>query len=296
MEPIRNEAIAREYVEAWDAHDADAIVETFAPGGTYRDPTTAGALTGEAIGDHAADLWSAVPDLAFDVDRLRSTIDEDIVLVQWTMRGTQTESLADLPPTGQAFELPGTDVIEVGADGIASVQGYFDRETLLEGLGHRVDVQPEQIGPATFGTAVRADLGTSAEPGAYSLTYVSYRDDEDRAAVEARVREIIAEMTEMDGAIAAIFATVDGRGYTITAWEDPTDAKRLVREGTHQTAVEEMFERDGLGAAGVTSVWTPERLNGRLLRCTDCLELTYEVEAASCPNCGTALPDAPPYW
>lgn len=296
MEPIRNEAIAREYVEAWDAHDADAVVDTFAPGGTYRDPTTDGALTGEAIGDHAADLWSAVPDLAFDVDRLRSAIDEDVVLVQWTMRGTQTESLAELPPTGQTFELPGTDVIEVGEAGIASVRGFFDRGTMLEDLGHRVDVQPEELGPATFGTAVRADLGSNGEPGAYSLTYISYRDAADEATVRDRVREIITEMIEMEGAIAAVFATVDGRGYTITAWEDPTDAKRLMREGTHQTAVEEMFERDGLGAAGVTSVWTPERLNGRLLRCTDCVELTYDVEAASCPNCGAALPAAPPYW
>ena len=33
---------ARQYLEAWNAHDADAIVETFAGDGTYR-------LTGEKI-------------------------------------------------------------------------------------------------------------------------------------------------------------------------------------------------------------------------------------------------------
>ena len=57
---------ARQYLDAWNAHDADAIVKTFAVGGTYRDPTT-NALSGDAIGENAEHLWSAFPDLAFEI-------------------------------------------------------------------------------------------------------------------------------------------------------------------------------------------------------------------------------------
>jgi len=54
--------------------------------------------------------------------------------------------------------------------------------------------------------------------------------------------------------------------------------------------------KDGPGALVIMRVWTPERMNGRLIRCTECLEMTRDVEADQCPNCEASLPDAPPYW
>ena len=58
--------IAKQYLEAWNAHDADAIARTFAADGTYRDPT-AGQISGEAIGAYAKALWEAFPDLLFEI-------------------------------------------------------------------------------------------------------------------------------------------------------------------------------------------------------------------------------------
>lgn len=49
--------------------------------------------------------------------------DDGSVLLQWTMRGTHEAPLEDLPPTGETVALPGTDVIEVGDDGITAVEG-----------------------------------------------------------------------------------------------------------------------------------------------------------------------------
>jgi steroid delta-isomerase-like uncharacterized protein len=283
------------YVEAWNAHDAGAVVEAFAEGGTYTDPTVPGELTGEAIGENAADLWKTFPDLSFDVERLTRT-DDGAVLLQWTMHGTQEGPMEDLPPTGETVVLPGTDVIEVGEDGIASVRGYFDGGTMMRQLGLRVDVQPRRLGPFKFGVSTRLDLGKKAEPGAFSLTYITYRDEADREAVTRRAREVTREMAEMDGVIGAVLARDDERGYTVTAWEDPEDARQLMRGGTHKTAAGELLARDGVGAGGMTSVWTPERMNGRMLRCPECLEMTRDVEADTCPTCGAALPEAPPYW
>lgn len=288
-------SVVTDYVEAWNDHDSDAIVATFASGGTFTDPTVPMGVTDDAIGDHAAGLWQTFPDLSFDVERLTRT-DDGSVLLQWTMHGTQEGPLEGLPPTGETVALPGTDVIEVGANGITSVDGYFDAGTMMEQLGLRVDVQPERLGPLSFGTSARLDLGKTTEPGAFSLTYIGFRDADDAEAVQDRTREIIQEMTGMDGVVSAVFASVGGRGYTITAWEDPDDARQLMEEGTHPTAVQELFERDGVGAAGMTSVWTPERSNGRMVRCTACLEMTYEIGADACPECEEPLPEVPTYW
>jgi steroid delta-isomerase-like uncharacterized protein len=294
MDPQTGAALVSDYVDAWNAHDADAVVETFADGGTYTDPTVPEGLTGEAIGEFAADMWDAFPDLSFDVERLVSS--DDAVLLEWTMRGTHEGPLEDLPPTGETVALPGTDVITVGDGGLTSVRGYFDDRTLMEQLGLRVDVTPEQIGPVTFGVSTRIDLGKKTKPGAFSLTSITFRDAADREAVRERVQEIYGELTEIDGVISAV-ATIDReRGHTMTAWETPEDAREFVHGGAHETAAQELFARDGLGAGVMTSVWTPERMNGRMLRCTACLEMTYEAEAEVCPACGATLPEAPPYW
>ena len=294
MDARTTPALVTEYVEAWNAHDADAVVDTFADGGTYTDPRHPDGLTGEAISEHVAGLCDAFPDLSFDVERRVSA--DDVVLVEWTMRGTHEGPLEDLPPTGETVALPGTNVITVGEEGLTSVRGYFDNRTLMEQLGVRVDVQPEQLGPVTFGVSRRLGLGRKTKPGAFSLTSITFRDAADQEAVSDRVEEIFREMVERDGVISTV-TTKDGeRGHTMTAWETPEDAEQLMRDGAHETAAQELFARDGLGAAAMTSVWTPERINGRMLRCKECLEMTYEVEAETCPGCGATLPEAPPYW
>ena len=53
------EDIAERYVEAWNEHDPGSIVDCFAPGGTYEDPATGGALTGRAIASYAQALFDA---------------------------------------------------------------------------------------------------------------------------------------------------------------------------------------------------------------------------------------------
>ena len=40
--------VAQQYFDAWNAHDPSAVIATFAPGGTYSDPTVEG-LSGEAM-------------------------------------------------------------------------------------------------------------------------------------------------------------------------------------------------------------------------------------------------------
>jgi ketosteroid isomerase-like protein len=60
-------AVSQRYFDAWNRHDAAAIVATFAPDGVYSDPTSGGPLTGDAIGAYAAGLWAALPDLSFEL-------------------------------------------------------------------------------------------------------------------------------------------------------------------------------------------------------------------------------------
>jgi steroid delta-isomerase-like uncharacterized protein len=124
--------VAKRYFQAWNQR-AEAIVATFAEGGTYTDPSAGQGLTGEAIGGYAKGLWAAFPDLSFEIISAAET-DGGVVSSQWLMRGTNTGSLLGLPPTGRTVALPGADFIQVEGEKIRSVRGYFDSRSVPDSL------------------------------------------------------------------------------------------------------------------------------------------------------------------
>src|SRR4051812_1727402 len=106
------EAIAgvQQYFEAWNGHDPDGIVATFAQGGTYRDPNVPEGLVDQAIARYAGGLFEAFPDLSFDI-LSHSFAGEGVLGAQWMMRGTNTGPFRGNPPTGGTVALPGADFI-----------------------------------------------------------------------------------------------------------------------------------------------------------------------------------------
>lgn len=132
---------ARSYFDAWGAHDADAILATMAPGGTYSDPTTPGPIGGEALRGYAVALWTAFPDLRFEISGI-DRIDAHRAHVRWVMRGHNQGALMGLPPGGKAVQLEGIDLIEGSPEGIHRVVALFDSATLLRQMGMNVAIQP----------------------------------------------------------------------------------------------------------------------------------------------------------
>ena len=54
--------VVQRYLNAWNRHDADAIVAAFAEGGTYHNPYMDQPITGEAIATFAKSVWAGYPD------------------------------------------------------------------------------------------------------------------------------------------------------------------------------------------------------------------------------------------
>lgn len=283
--------IARRYLDAWNAHDAHAIVGSFADGGTYRDPTT-GPIAGEDIGAYAGRLWSAFPDLSFEIVSLVEA-GAGRVVAEWIMKGTNTEVFQGLPPTGRGVRIPGVDVIEVGADGIRSVKGYFDSRAVPEQLGLQVLVQPFRLGPFSFGNSIAVQSGKRTRPGAFAITTI-WNSDAETEEIRTLTRVTATEMLNMEGFIGASFVRIGGRGVTISAWERPEQTKQLMRGGTHAEAMKKFWA--GLGDAGFTSVWVPDHINPLWVRCPACRKMKDHVKHAGVCSCGEALPEAPGYF
>ena len=288
-------AVAQRYFEAWNRRDPDGIVQTFAEGGTYSDPTSGGELTGAAIGAYAGGLFAAFPDLSFEFVCASAT-DDGRVVGEWVMRGTNTGSLNGLPPTGREVVLPGVDMIAVEGDHVRSVRGYFDGGTMVRQLGLQVVVQPRALGPVEFGTSVRMNSGGRKQPGAFSMTMLEIRDDREAAEVSERSRGILREMATMPGLISTVLGTVGRMMFTVSAWEHPDQPRQLLREGgAHREAMQRFFGPD-FTRGGATTVWEPHRLNTMWVRCEACGRMADAHKLDGACQCGAALPEHPPYW
>ena len=276
------------YFDAWNRHDADGIIDTFGEGGTYADPAAGKLPAGEPLRAYVEGLWEAFPDLAFEVTRIVDA--GDGTAAEWRMRGTNESAFRGLPPTGRCVDLPGADFIEVRGGRIAAVRGYFDGGAVPRQLGHMVVVQPAEIGPFSFGTSVRV-AGDGTVPGAFALTRLDARDDAEIPEVRDLGRRVLQALPGTDGFAGALTATAGRRMMTVTAWRDAEAARAVMDVDAHGEAVRRFF--DDLSAGGITSVWTPDRINTNWVRCAACGRM---AAAADTCRCGAALPEPPAFW
>jgi steroid delta-isomerase-like uncharacterized protein len=286
--------VAQRYFDGWNRRDPAAVLATMAPGGTYTDPTTGGPLSGDAFAVYMKGLFSAFPDVSFEVATVGQAA-PDLVAAQWVMRGTNSGSMYGLPPSGRQVTLHGADFIRVAGDAIRSVDGYFDAGDVPKQLGLQVVVQPLSIGPFSFGTAVRASAGSAARPGAFSITALKTQNADDENRVRELSRQVAVEMLSMKGFIGWVGVTVADRMLTITAWENAADSRQLVDGGRHAEAMTKFFGPE-LGGGGYTAVFAADHINARWVRCASCLAMVdYAARQGSCA-CGSTLPPPMPYW
>lgn len=282
--------IAHAYLNAWNAHDASAIANLFTEDGEYHDPNI--TIRGRDISAYTQSLWDAFPDLSFELVS-HAEGGEGIVAAQWLMKGTNTGSFQGLPPSGQKVLLPGADFIKVSNGKIESVNGYFDSKVVPQQLGLQVSVQPNQLGPFSFGYSVVAQTGKKQKPGAFSITSI-WNADEDSEEIRNQSRDIAKELLPMDGFIGLTLTRAGNRGITISAWETPEDVRQIMQSSTHNHAMKRFF--DDISDAAYTSVWVPHHYNAMWVRCKECRKMNnYEKTEGLCA-CGSKLPDPPPYF
>jgi steroid delta-isomerase-like uncharacterized protein len=274
------------YFDAWNSNDGDAIAACFDPDGGYADPVS-GQLYPTDIGAYAAALFSAFPDLHFELHV--TAVDEPKVVAQWTMTGTHLGTLNGLPPTEARIKLPGVDVITLGEAGILSVEGYFNQRTLLDQLGAQVTVLPANVGPMAFGTSTRFRTSNTGVPGALSMTWIDVNDEAEGEDIKQRSRAIAAEMARVPGFIGWVGIGIAERLYTLTLWDNPETIRQLTATAQHKAAVRQVFEAK-YGTAMHTGVWVPDHLNPQWQRCPKCgTMIDPDRPDASCP-CGEASP------
>ncbi|MGH8501559.1 MAG: ester cyclase [Gammaproteobacteria bacterium] len=289
---------AQDYFDAWNRRDAAGIVACFTGSGAYCDPTAGDNLRGGQIAAYATGLWTAFPDLRFEVGRIAATGD-GVLAAEWRMLGTNTGAFNGLPPAGRTVDLPGVDIMEPDGNKLASVTGYFDSRAVPEQLGLKVNVQPQRLGPFAFGSSTYVQSGNLSRPGALSTTCLMARSDEETNAIREQGREVLKEMLKLPGFISALTATGGDRMFTVAAWESPEHSRAMYSSASHahKHAMTRFFQAEnGLGDGGITSVWSPLHTNAFWRRCADCGHMFDCAGGTGACACGAPPPAPVPYW
>jgi steroid delta-isomerase-like uncharacterized protein len=133
-------AFPARYFAAWSQRDVEVALDLFTPELSWIDPALPAEMTSrtEARGFFEA-AWQGFPDISFTaVGEPLVDVKTGRVAHEWRMTGTHTGEgfPPGVPATGKPFDVPGTDVWQVDADGRAvSVRAYYELSTLLGQLG-----------------------------------------------------------------------------------------------------------------------------------------------------------------
>lgn len=121
---------------AFNRRDFDAVVETMAPGFTYRDHARGATFDGREGFREFMQGWAT----AFSNARAADAhyIDGgDVVVALFVGRGTNDGPLGPMPATGREMELPLCEVMRFDGEGrVVSGELYYDQLTLMTQLGH----------------------------------------------------------------------------------------------------------------------------------------------------------------
>jgi glyoxylase-like metal-dependent hydrolase (beta-lactamase superfamily II)/predicted ester cyclase len=127
--------IAKRYFAALSAHDLDAAVDCWRPGGRERLIGQQELTAPDGVKAYFSELLSAFPDFEFDVRDV--TTNRNRAAVRWTARGTFAGpgTFQGLLPNGGRITVEGCDVLTIADELIEANDAYMDSGDVARQLG-----------------------------------------------------------------------------------------------------------------------------------------------------------------
>ena len=127
-------AIAERTLEIWNEGNLDLIGELYAPELVRHECDLPEDVVGfDAFKNLVTWIRTQFPDFYMMVDEM--IVKGDRMVMRWTMTGTNTGSLGDLPPTGKNMRVSGISIARLVNGKIAEVWDFYNQLDMLQQLG-----------------------------------------------------------------------------------------------------------------------------------------------------------------
>jgi steroid delta-isomerase-like uncharacterized protein len=130
-------AHAEGMLQAWNAHDVDALLEHVTDDVVWIEPVHAPGRGKEALAATLADTFTGLPDFHLPVEdyQLLTSVDPPMSVVAWTMTGTMTGALQGIPATGRPVRISGTTIYRFRDGLVSEYRTTYDSLDFLQQLG-----------------------------------------------------------------------------------------------------------------------------------------------------------------
>lgn len=128
-----NKAFARRWFENFAAGNFEEQQANCGPGHLFHFPLSPEPMDPEAHNGAQQGFKAAVPDLQFDI--LEQLADGDKVITRFALRGTHSGEFMGLPPTGNALEVRGINIMQIVDGKNAEEWDALDTLALMQQLG-----------------------------------------------------------------------------------------------------------------------------------------------------------------
>jgi steroid delta-isomerase-like uncharacterized protein len=138
----QNKAVAKRFLEAWNARDLDAFDQIVASDAEDHDPQNPfPELRGPEGARRGAEMYqTAFSDGRFDVEQ--QLAEGDFVITRWTARGTNDGEVMGMPPTGKTVACAGITIDRIAGGKIAETWTCWDTLGMMQQLGAVPEAQP----------------------------------------------------------------------------------------------------------------------------------------------------------
>jgi quinol monooxygenase YgiN len=285
------------YIEAWNQPDAE-LATVVDPGLQFRQPGMPAPGNADSLAEAIQSLHAVLPGVR--IEPLHTWFLDGSAGVRWHLTGTNSAPWRPgFEPTQQCVSLEGMDVLTLAGVNetlrIQSIERFFDRQSLHEGIGLQVIVQPYSQGNTTFGYSKRVVSGNPALPAVIGLTWIRFRGPEELDRIRQHSAQIIPEFLEEPGFLSIVTGAAGTRAFTVTAWESEEAMHRALAKA-HSRAMRDFRETD-LAPAVWTSVWKPVRTNRIWTRCPACGKPNDVTDNHwECLQCRAVLPERELFW
>jgi steroid delta-isomerase-like uncharacterized protein len=127
-----NRQLGRAFFTEQDARRGEVAPELCAAGYIARIGTNP-PMDHQAHSAFGRAFQAAFPDLHHEIEQV--LVDDDVVVVRFTLHGTQQGAFFGIPATGRTISVPAHVILKVSAGKVASLLGVFDEAGMLRQLG-----------------------------------------------------------------------------------------------------------------------------------------------------------------
>lgn len=134
---IKNEALAKSFIDSWDKHDINKLISLFSENCLYEVVADGGKFySRQEIARYANSTFTGIPDTRMSIVKI--VADDSTGAVEWVWKGTNTVGWPNfgIPPTNKYFELRGISIMEIENGLIKKNRDYWDWNTFKKGVSN----------------------------------------------------------------------------------------------------------------------------------------------------------------